>query len=250
MPIYEQDSGTIERIATRMLEKYHQPLADAGVKIDYLLAKAKRDNNGDATGPALKLHGYQCAAVVKILSAKDRAKGLGDAEIVVDGDRWHEWSEEEQEALLDHELQHLELKTDEHGCVIRDDLDRPTLRCIKHDHQFGWFDAIARRHGAAAFEVQQAQAFLRDVDRVQKYFPGFEIAERDEAAVKSPAKQLDDDRAKAGRLMGNKSGISSFEISAGGRSVTLTPGQFDKLAENAGKAIGRGKGRKRAASTG
>ncbi len=250
MPIYEQDDGSIERIAKQMLVKYHGPLHDAEVKLDYLFARSKRDENGDATGPALKLHGYQCAAVVKVLSAKDRAKGLGDAEIVVDGDRWHEWSMEEKEALLDHELQHLELKTDEHGCVIRDDLDRPTLRCIKHDHQFGWFDAIARRHGAAAFEVQQAQAFLRDVDRVQQYFPGFEIAELDEAAVKSPAKQLDDDRAKAGRLMGNKSGISSITISAGGRSATLKPGDFEKIAENAGKALGRGKGRKRAASTG
>jgi hypothetical protein len=43
--------------------------------------------------------------------------------------------------------------------VVRDDLDRPKLRVRKHDHQFGWFDSIARRHGPASFEVQQYRKF-------------------------------------------------------------------------------------------
>lgn len=41
----------------------------------------------------------------------------------------------------------------------RDDLGRPVLKIRLHDQQHGWFDEIARRHGDASIEVQQAKAF-------------------------------------------------------------------------------------------
>lgn len=39
------------------------------------------------------------------------------------------------------------------------DLGRPVLKIRLHDQQHGWFDEIARRHGDASIEVQQAKAF-------------------------------------------------------------------------------------------
>jgi len=30
----------------------------------------------------------------------------------------------------------------------------------KHDHQFGWFDAVAQRHGEASPEVRQARVLM------------------------------------------------------------------------------------------
>jgi hypothetical protein len=159
MPRYEKAPVECTQIVERMMEKYHGPLKDAGVTIDILFAKNKADDGDiDAEACALKLHGYQVAAMVKINGYKLRVQGHADAEIIIDGERWYTWSDEEKDALLDHELEHLELKAKE-GVVLRDDLDRPRLRMRKHDHQFGWFDACARRHGKHSFETQQFEQF-------------------------------------------------------------------------------------------
>ena len=45
--------------------------------------------------------------------------------------------------------------------------------CVrKHDHQFGWFDCVARRHGAHSIEVQQAQQLTAMAELRQLYLPG------------------------------------------------------------------------------
>lgn len=160
MPTYEPVNEDIRSRVERLVEKYHQPLKDARVQLDLLWARSTLDGNGDITGPAIKHQGYPCAAVVRVIGLKDRSKGMGDAEILLDADRWDEWSEEEQNAIIDHELEHLELARDSEGAIKRDDLDRPKLRLRKHDHQFGWFDSIVRRHGSNALEWQQHQAFV------------------------------------------------------------------------------------------
>lgn len=161
MPLYEKALAECHAIRDRMLEKYHGGLHDAQVTIDLLFAKKRPDDSGEINpeGHALKLHGYPVAAMVKVNSYKARVQGHADAEIIIDGDRWHEWSQAEQDALIDHEIEHLELKTDKDGNVRRDDLDRPKLRVRLHDHEFGWFDSIARRHGKHSFEVQQFEKF-------------------------------------------------------------------------------------------
>ncbi len=159
MPNYEKSKPEVGKLVSEIMEKYHGGLFSAGVTVDCLHAFAKTDDNGDATGPALKLHGHQCATVVKIVSTKDRAKGMADAEITFDGDHYDELGADELEALIDHELTHLELSLDDAGAVRRDDQGRPKLRMRLHDHQFGWFDTIAARHGAASLEVQQARSF-------------------------------------------------------------------------------------------
>src|SRR5581483_7031910 len=160
--IYTVAPKAVDKIVAAMMKQYHGPLESAGVTVGCLFASAPTDENGEKTGPAVKLHGYQCAAVVRIVGIKDRAKGISDVEIVIDGDRWDEWSDEEKDALIDHELEHVELVTDGEGAAKRDDLDRPKLRLRKHDRQFGWFDSIARRHGRHSFEVQQATEFAKD----------------------------------------------------------------------------------------
>lgn len=169
MATYEKCDKPVYGIVEEMVGKYHHPLRDAGLLIECLFAHATTDDNGDKVGVALKHQGYPCAAVVKIIGLKERTAGRADVEIVIDGDRWDEWSDEEKDALIDHELEHLELKLDKDGLLVRDDLDRPKLRLRKHDQQFGWFDAIARRHGAASFEAKQATEFFNNPDRKQMY---------------------------------------------------------------------------------
>ena len=148
MPIYDNGRDEQRDCVQRMIDKYHGDLRDAQVKVDVLRAWAKLDKNGDPVGPALTLHGYPCLAIVRVIPYKQRVKGSGDAEIVIDDERWDELSSEEQEALIDHELEHLVLRHKE------DDLGRPKLKLRHHDYRLEGFDAIIRRHGQAALEWQ------------------------------------------------------------------------------------------------
>lgn len=170
MPRYERAPAEVSQIVERMRDKYHPQLRDAGVTMTYLLAFPVTDENGDSKGPALKHHGYPASAVVKIIGLKERTDGRADAEIVIDGENWPTLSDAQKDALIDHELEHLELKYDKEGLLVRDDLSRPKLIIRKHDFQAGWFDSIVRRHGRAAPEVIQWEDF-KTVHYEQRWLP-------------------------------------------------------------------------------
>lgn len=147
------DADVTDRVAY-LMKQHHADLVDFNVRIDCLFAHPDLDEDGVPKGPPVTLNGYPCLAKVKITSPKDRAKGCGDAEIIIDFDRWEELSSATKDALLDHELQHLE-STGE-----LDDMGRPKLTSRLHDHSFGWFDVIVERHGRASIEFIQCEAFL------------------------------------------------------------------------------------------
>ncbi len=237
MPLYQRASAECYDICNRMLEKYHGPLRDAGVTVDLLFATPKPAADGEIEpdAVALKHHGYQVAALCKQNAYKLRVQGHADAEIVVDGERWPAWSEEEREALIDHELEHLELKADRDGNVIRDDLDRPKLRIRLHDHEFGWFDSVARRHGKHSFEVQQYETF-REAHRQLWLFDQVDDPSSLPMAATKPRSQ---------NKPNSESGIESVTISSGGKSVTLK-GDVEKAFKKAG-ILARGTGRRAAA---
>jgi hypothetical protein len=188
---FEPDRGRIKSIVDGLLEQYRGELLAAGVRFDLLLAYAGKNQNGEPVGPALKANGYAAAATVRILSLKDRAKGMADAEIVVDGDRVEEWSEQNLAAILDHEIEHLELALDGQGSLKRDDLGRPRLRMRLHDRQFGWFDSVARRHGLASLEVAQASRFVDLPELRQLYLPGLGGVQA-EAEAERPTRAVSD----------------------------------------------------------
>lgn len=206
MALYEKCPPEVSEVVSSMMEKFHGPLHEYGVTVDLLFAMPKTNENGDAEDCALKLHGYQCAAIVKINPYKARVQGHADAEIIIDKEHWEETSEAEHEALIDHELEHLELKLKD-GELVRDDLDRPKLRMRKHDHQFGWFDSVARRHGKASLEVQQFEAFRDEHGQLWLNFN------------EGPA-----------------SDISSISISAGDKTVTTTPAAMKAVAKRIGRS--------------
>jgi acetolactate synthase regulatory subunit len=177
MPTYQRAKKDVVAIVTRMMAKYHPELTDAGVTVDVLMAAAKLDADGDPVGPAVKAHGYPAGAVARITSVKERAAGRADTEIIVDADRWPDLASEQWNALLDHELTHFELRVNDKGQVERDDLDRPKLRMRKHDHQFGWFDAVVRRHGRDSIEWSQFDAFYEHAYK-QLWLPGMAEVEK------------------------------------------------------------------------
>ena len=107
----------------------------------------------------LEHQGYAAAAVCRIVPTRERAAGLPDVMIIVDRVVWQGFDAKQKAALIDHELHHIEpvLKDGEQKFDMQ---DRPKLTIRKHDYQFGWFDEIAKRHGAASLEVSQANLLM------------------------------------------------------------------------------------------
>lgn len=137
--------------------------------------------------PCLKHQGYPAAAVVRITPLKDRAQGLPDAQIVVDRAYWIACTQPQRDALIDHELTHLERVVNaKTGKPKRDALDRPKLAMRKHDHQLGWFAEVAERHGAASCEVRQAKQLVAQAG--QMYFP-FEFKPKTSAEMAADIQQ-------------------------------------------------------------
>ncbi len=99
------------------------------------------------TSPAIKVNRVQAIGCIRITGLKERVADRGDAEMLLDGDALADTKPETLEAVIDHELTHLELVEDDKGHIKADGHGRPRLAIRNHDHQFGWFDSVARRHG-------------------------------------------------------------------------------------------------------
>lgn len=165
MPIYQKARQDVLDIRDEIIGLYHRQLTDAKVQVDVMVAFS----TPKAKTPAVRLHGRPCYAIVRIISLKNRVAGLGDAEIVIDGDRWSELSIAKKRAIIDHELTHLALKYKNDVYEI-DDIGRPKLVIRPHDYDFGWFEDIVRRHGEQSVEWDQWTTF-----------PGFNSREVDSA---------------------------------------------------------------------
>lgn len=187
MPTYQKANAALERAVEDVMKRYHGPLRDAGVTVDLLVAYGTQDESGLVRSPAIKVHGVEAKAVVRILSLKDRAAGRSDAEIVIDGDHLDEWADEELAAVIDHELTHLELCTvasgQQAGAIRRDDLGRPRLKMRPHDRDVGWFDCVARRHAHYSTEVEQAFHMWDDWEFRQLYLPGIGVEHEEESSA-------------------------------------------------------------------
>ena len=149
--ILEADDGSIGEVIADVVAKYHEDLSH--VAIGALRAFAKQSKTG--SGHALQLGGYPCLATVRIVGYEQRVQGLPDALITVDAKAWEQMAPPVRVALIDHEVTHVELVDGK-----EDDCGRPKLKLRKHDHQFGWFDSVVRRHGMASCEARQLETFL------------------------------------------------------------------------------------------
>jgi hypothetical protein len=175
MPTFQRAPKSVSDLANEILCEFptHKSLLDAKVKIDFVFAYADEDEHGNPKNSAISHGGYPALGVARIVKLKDRALGHGDAEITLDANWWKaqvgDTGKNLQRALLDHELHHLDVKLDKMGRVEFDDIRRPMLKMRKHDFQFGWFNIIAQRHGAASQE--QVQASLMMSQAGQFYWP-------------------------------------------------------------------------------
>lgn len=156
MPIYREATAECVQLGEKMMAEHHPDLVAAGVQVAYLFAFGKRNEDGELTGPALKLRGWPCRAIVKINSHQDRVEGKGDVTIKVDGDEWPIWDDGERASTLDHELQHVIAVQNRKGVFKEDEGGRPVLKMRLHDFEYAGFAEIAKRHGDASQERRQA----------------------------------------------------------------------------------------------
>ncbi len=131
----------------RIMGRYHGHLVDVEVTVGVLMSHTP-----------VKLHGYPCAATVKIVGLEQRVLGVEDALLEIDARAWADLTDESRDALIDHELHHLVPQFDKDGDLKSDDHGRPVLKMRLHTWQLGGFDVIAGRHGPAALEVQAFRA--------------------------------------------------------------------------------------------
>lgn len=164
MATYRQADAEARGLIADLICQYHGSLAECDVRVGCLLAFAPSDpETGEVKDtPALKKYGLPTLATVRIVSQRDRVAGLPDAQIVVDGELWErEWSDERKRAVLDRQLQHLEVQMDDDGNVKIDDCSRPKLRIVPPDYLISGFIRIAERHGEASLEVQEARQLAK-----------------------------------------------------------------------------------------
>lgn len=158
---YQPADQRVHHAAAKLRAEFHKPLDEAGVTVAYIMAFAPRDKEGYATGPALMLHGYPCAATVKVNNLLLRSQGMMDCTICIDGDEWNDRPDDEKLAIIDHELEHIEVtelrrRDDGTGIYKTDDLDRPVTKLKPHDFHGGGFRTIMTRHKGAALETRLA----------------------------------------------------------------------------------------------
>lgn len=172
MPTYRTAPDDARKKLDTAVAKWHGDLKEIGVTFQLLFAHAQRDENtGEPKGPALKHANWPAAAVVRVNSLKDRVEGKSDCTVTLDGDTWDNRHPEEQMAILDHEIQHVEvcrtkpkklkkggkIVLEGGGELVLDDAHRPKLKLRPHDYQHGGFDLIAERHKKHSLEVQHVQ---------------------------------------------------------------------------------------------
>jgi hypothetical protein len=145
MPLFSKTDDAVDTMVAEVMEEYHPKLHAEGVTVGTLFAFG-----GDDAIPVLKHHGWPAAAVVKINSLKDRVRGLADATITIDKATWNEYPDATRRALIDHELEHLQLVMVKDTMFVQhDDHDRPKLKIKPHDFELGVFKST--RRGRARF---------------------------------------------------------------------------------------------------
>ena len=146
----------VKELCDEVIKKYHADLDSAAVNVD--LVMCFRDPEGEA--PAILKDGQRVLGSSKSISLKDRVKGMGDCEIILDGDAWGSMPLPMKEALLDHHLQCFEVKRDKNGDFIFDDINRPVVKMRPHDRVIRFFDTVAQRHGTNSIEAEQLRSMF------------------------------------------------------------------------------------------
>lgn len=149
----DKADGFTRNLLQQALHEYHPELVKHEVSVGVLMVYDPEDSGARV----LKHQGYPAVAVVKINSLEQRAQGMPDATIKIDRAEWDQMPDRRRIAILDHELQHLEIQYDEAGFCKSDDQGRPKLKIRLHDLVVGGFSCVMARHGDDSGETRQLE---------------------------------------------------------------------------------------------
>lgn len=218
----EEVNLTIQKV----MKENHGELFAAGVTITALIARSEE-------GPAIKVRGCEAAGCIRITKLTERTLGLGDAVMILDGERMDAWTSKRLQAVIDHELRHLVLaKSKKTGEIQRDDQDRPKLKIRLHDFEFGWFARTAELYGEDSYEVSQAREIVA-AQFVQLLLPGFEPdLPREDFTTDSFRKMTDAERSKASDVIA-QSRERVLAISAKGKKIAAEREKIQSALDSA-----------------
>jgi hypothetical protein len=148
-----EPSHEIYAVLNRVIEQHYPQIHRLIPQLNIGVLLVRSDQEGK---PALKHQGYPETALIHVVSPVDRAVGGPDVVIRYDAAEWDDQDDDERAAILDHELQHLCIKSNSNGeggeVADQDEFDRPVVRRRNHDFQIGGFYRIIERHRDAAPE--------------------------------------------------------------------------------------------------
>jgi hypothetical protein len=140
----------IEFVAAVWLDKFPDTYnLDPRPTLSILMAMPDKDDR-----PFLKHHGYPAAAIISITSPEERVSGGTDLRLRIDAMAWRSMSERRREALIAHELLHLQVATvpGQDTTPVTDDYGRPKVKLRLHDWEVGGFSLIVDWYGDDAIE--------------------------------------------------------------------------------------------------
>jgi hypothetical protein len=150
----EKAGEGITKLLYQIMQQDHGQLADEKVRVAVLMLTPELNADKKPLPPAIKYAGYPVAACIGVPPAWARVLAECDAVLEIDAHRWEELTDLHHRALIDHELQHLDIAVDKHGNTRRHFDGRPVLRTRPDDWVLSGFRAVVERHGPAALEVR------------------------------------------------------------------------------------------------
>lgn len=145
------------RSILRGLIAEHRPdLKRAGVDIRLLFAIKQPGKSGLAIGPAMKSRGQRVLGKCKVNGLADREAGKTDVTITLDGSWWASATDRRRQALLHHEVSHIDLWDGE-----RDEDGRPKLKAAHADWDFDGFHDLLDLYGRDSVEHANFERIAR-----------------------------------------------------------------------------------------
>lgn len=143
-----RDAPAVEEVAGVLIRAHHGHLRDS--KIRYLFRVGDWSKGGK-----------ECWSGTTLLSgATAHVAADVDAIVMVNAEVWEALREDQREALVDHELSHLEPNASDAGNIVTNPVTgRPMLRTVAHDVEE--FAAVIERHGLWRPDLEMAGEAIR-----------------------------------------------------------------------------------------
>lgn len=191
---YERANADTIGLLKTVMQKSHAELVDLKVRVVVLMVRPETVIDQETKqerpkGPAIKEHGHSAAARIKLGKAQDRLLAKYDALIEIDDLIWEMLSKDQRQALLDHELTHLGIRTNKDGVICNDD-GTPKLETVPDDYMLTGFFSVIERHREHALEARSLRVVCENSQFLFEFMGSRRTAVKGGAAVQKTAAKV------------------------------------------------------------